>query len=65
MTYATDHILAKLRAGQVITPADTVQTIETADEMTAYSDGLKARGALTADALQAIERRVKQMGWWK
>ena len=65
MTHAQTHLLAKARAGQPITPDDVVPTITSRDELAAYRDGLKLRGALTADAMQAVQRRAKQMGWWK
>lgn len=52
-----DQILAKVRAGKQITHDDVAGTITTLEELEAYRLGLRGRGALTTDALAAIEAR--------
>jgi hypothetical protein len=57
MTNAEWLILSAHRAGRPVTPAMTVATIHTLEELDAYRKGLSARGALTADAMAAIRDR--------
>ncbi len=64
MTDAEASIIAKHRAGQVITPADTVATINTLVELDAYRVGLSARGALTTEAMAAIRDRQDRLRKW-
>lgn len=52
-----EAVLAKLRRDETITPEDTCSTIASGEELEAYRDGLKARSALTGEALGAIEQR--------
>lgn len=51
------RILDAVRAGHPVTHAMTCDTITTAQELDAYRSGIRGRGALTADAIKAIERR--------
>lgn len=57
MTEAEARILARARMGVMPTPAETVETITTLEELDAYRSGLSARGALTTDAMAAIRDR--------
>lgn len=59
---AQERALAKIRRGQPLTEDDKADTITSADELAAYEDGLKRRGALTTDAMAAITRRRKEIG---
>lgn len=60
MTPAEAAIIAKARRNEPITPADTCATIETEAELEQYRLGLKQRGALTDEALNAVAvRRVE------
>jgi hypothetical protein len=61
MTEAEARILQRARLGIPPTPADTVATIATLDELDAYRAGLSARGALTSDAMAAIRDRQDQI----
>lgn len=61
MTDAERDILAKHRRGLPITADDVVQTITTEAELEGFRAGLRLRGALTADALTAIETRRFQL----
>ena len=57
MTDAERDVLAKFRLGSHITHADTCATITTQVELQQYRIGLQQRGALTSEAMGAIERR--------
>jgi hypothetical protein len=61
MTNAERLILSAHRAGQPVTPAMTVATIHTLEELDAYRKGLSGRGALTADAMAAIRDRQDEI----
>ncbi len=57
MTESERIILDKHRRGEHITPEDTCATISTQVELQEYRIGLQQRGALTSEAMGAIERR--------
>ena len=56
-----DNILAALRAGGIVTPDMTCATIGSVEELDAYRAGLQSRGALTHEAVHAIEARRKAL----
>ena len=59
MTSPTEAIMDIIRAGGTPTPEMTCATIATGEELDAYRAGLRARGALTNEAVAAIEARRK------
>lgn len=61
MTSPTEDILALIRSGGTPTPDMTCATITTTVELECYRLGLRERGALTSDAVHAIEARRKAL----
>lgn len=61
VTEAEQDILDKSRRGLPIMPWDVCRTITTEAELEGYRAGLKLRGALTTDAMTAIEQRRFQL----
>lgn len=61
VTDAQRDILDKARRGLPITPEDVCRTIECEVELESYRAGLRLRGALTTDAMTAIEQRRFQL----
>lgn len=61
MTEAERDILDKSRRGMPITTADICATITTEAELASFQAGLKLRGAMTGEAIQAIEQRRHQL----
>jgi hypothetical protein len=57
MTESERRILDKTRAGQTVTPQDICATITSEVELEQDRLGLRARGALDADAAKAVEAR--------
>lgn len=55
------EVLEKARRGLPITAVDVCRTITTEAELESYRAGLKLRGALTTDAMSAIEQRRAQL----
>ncbi len=61
MSDAQQDILDKARRGLPITEWDVCRTITTEAELESYRAGLRLRGALTRDAITAIEQRRFQL----
>ncbi len=61
VTDAQQDILDKARRGLPITEWDVCRTIECEAELESYRAGLRLRGALTPDAMRAIEQRRFQL----
>lgn len=58
---ARDRLIAAWRKGREADISDVVATIETEVEIESFRAGLKLRGALTGEAMQAIEQRRYQL----
>lgn len=61
MVSARDRLLAAWRARIDPDFRDIVETIETEAELASFHAGLRLRGALTTDAMTAIEQRRFQL----
>lgn len=58
---AEQVLLRKARAGLPITPADHITTLDCAEEIDAFRNGLADSGRLTEDLIQACARRKIQI----
>ena len=56
-----DAILAKIRRGEPLTEAEKCAGITSETELEQYRLGLRNGGRLTADAMQAIEVRRREL----
>lgn len=55
---AWDRLSAAWRAFREADPADTVDTITTTEELSAYEAGMKSGGRYSDEVMRAIERRA-------
>ena len=58
---AEQVLLRKARAGLPITPADHITTLDCAEEIDAFRNGLAENGRLTDELIQACARRKIQI----
>lgn len=62
MTASAERALMdKWRRGEAITPLDHITTIDSADELAAFMDALKANGRMTDETRVAAMRREIQI----
>lgn len=58
---ANAQLLTAIRRGLPVTVRDHVPTIDSADEMHAFMDGLKACGRMTDETREACLRRLQTL----